>query len=80
MNNSLIRLNNVQRSYPIKAGRTWVLRNINLEIEPGEFISVMGPSGSGKTSLLNVLGMLDGGFEGEYWLDGWLEPNDEVRE
>jgi ABC-type lipoprotein export system ATPase subunit len=70
MNEPLIRLQHVQRSYPVKAGRTWVLRNINLDIEPGEFISVMGPSGSGKTSLLNVLGMLDGGFEGEYWLDG----------
>jgi ABC-type lipoprotein export system ATPase subunit len=70
MNEPLIRLHHVQRSYPVKAGRTWVLRNINLDIEPGEFISVMGPSGSGKTSLLNVLGMLDGGFEGEYWLDG----------
>jgi ABC-type lipoprotein export system ATPase subunit len=70
MNEPLIRLHRVQRSYPVKAGRTWVLRNINLDIEPGEFISVMGPSGSGKTSLLNVLGMLDGGFEGEYWLDG----------
>ncbi len=70
MNEPLIRLQRVQRSYPVKAGRTWVLRNINLDVEPGEFISVTGPSGSGKTSLLNVLGMLDGGFEGEYWLDG----------
>jgi ABC-type lipoprotein export system ATPase subunit len=70
MNEPLIRLHHVQRSYPVKAGRTWVLRNIKLDIGPGEFVSVMGPSGSGKTSLLNVLGMLDGGYEGEYWLDG----------
>jgi ABC-type lipoprotein export system ATPase subunit len=65
-----IKLVNVQRSYPLAGGRTWVLRNINAEVKPGEFVSIMGPSGAGKSSLLNVLGLMDSEFEGEYWLDG----------
>jgi putative ABC transport system ATP-binding protein len=64
----MIRLNNVEKSYPLQGGRSWVLRNINLEIGAGEFVSIMGPSGSGKTSLLNVLGLMDGEWQGEYWL------------
>ena len=43
-----------------------MLKDINLEVEEGEFISVMGPSGSGKSTLLNVIGMLDTFDEGEY--------------
>ncbi len=67
---ALIELKNVERSYPLAGGRSWVLRNINLAIGEGEFVSIMGPSGSGKTSLLNVLGLMDADFEGEYHLAG----------
>jgi ABC-type lipoprotein export system ATPase subunit len=66
----MIELRNVQRSYPIAGGRSWVLRQINLSIGAGEFVSIMGPSGSGKSSLLNVIGLMDGEFEGDYALDG----------
>jgi putative ABC transport system ATP-binding protein len=66
----MIELRNVQRSYPLAGGRTWVLRQINLAIGAGEFVSIMGPSGSGKSSLLNVVGLMDGEFEGDYLLDG----------
>lgn len=63
----MIRLRNLERSYKLPAGQTWVLRRINLEIREGEFITIMGPSGAGKSSLLNVLALLDDGWEGEYW-------------
>jgi len=66
----LVRLADVERSYPVAGSQVWVLRHINLEIQPGEFISVMGPSGAGKSSLLNVLGLMDGDWRGHYALDG----------
>ena len=66
----MISLKNIDRSYDTKAGRTWVLRQVTLDIGKGDFVSVMGPSGAGKSTLLNVLGMFDGGWSGEYWLDG----------
>ena len=66
----MIELRNLERSYPIASGRSWVLRNIKLDIAEGDFISITGPSGSGKTSLLNVLGMMDHDWSGEYVFDG----------
>lgn len=55
----MIKLNNITKYYTNKFINTYVLRNINLEIPEGEFLSVMGPSGSGKSTLLNIIGMLD---------------------
>jgi putative ABC transport system ATP-binding protein len=63
----MIRLNNLERSHKTRAGQTWVLRRISLEIREGEFITIMGPSGAGKSSLLNVLALLDDSWQGEYW-------------
>ena len=63
----MIKLENVEKSIPLAAGRNWILRNINLQIGAGEFLAVTGPSGSGKTSLLNVLGLMDSDWQGEYW-------------
>ena len=67
---SLVRLVDVERSYPLAGSKVWVLRHINLEIGQGEFVSVMGPSGAGKSSLLNVLGLMDTEWRGHYELDG----------
>jgi ABC-type lipoprotein export system ATPase subunit len=64
----MIRLRNIEKCYETKAGKNYVLRQINLDIEEGEFITFMGPSAAGKTTLLNILGMLDGAWEGEYYL------------
>ncbi|MBI9072225.1 MAG: ABC transporter ATP-binding protein [Melioribacteraceae bacterium] len=62
----MIQLKNITKYYKNKFIKTFVLRNINLEVKEGEFISVMGPSGSGKSTLLNIIGMLDAPSEGEY--------------
>jgi len=59
-------------------GRIFLLRDINLSIAKGEFVSIMGPSGSGKSTLLNVLGMLDDFDEGEYEFMG--QPVKKLKE
>jgi putative ABC transport system ATP-binding protein len=66
----MIQLRNVEKFYESGAGRTYVLRRVNLDVREGEFVSIMGPSGSGKSTLLSILGMLDGAFSGEYTLLG----------
>jgi ABC-type lipoprotein export system ATPase subunit len=63
----MIQLKNIERNYKTGAGYTWVLRRVSLDIQQGEFITVMGPSGAGKSSLLNVLALLDDQWTGEYW-------------
>jgi len=62
----LLELKNIFKWYNVGGTRTFVLKDINLTVEEGEFISIMGPSGSGKSTLLNVIGMLDDFEEGEY--------------
>lgn len=62
----LVQLKNLFKWVTVGGNRTFLLKDINLEVEEGEFISIMGPSGSGKSTLLNVVGMLDGFDEGEY--------------
>jgi len=66
----MIELKNIERSYKAGHTETWVLRRINLTIQPWEFLTIMGPSGAGKSSLLNVLGMLDDQWKGEFDFDG----------
>src|SRR5213080_4149393 len=66
----MIKLKNLERFYPLpKEKFFYVLRDINLEVQEGDFVSVMGPSGAGKSTLLHVLGMHDHGWTGEYFLD-----------
>ena len=62
----MIQLKNIFKWVNTGANRTFLLKDVNLEIGEGEFISIMGPSGSGKSTLLNVIGMLDEFNEGEY--------------
>lgn len=63
----MIKLNGIEKFYKNKFSKTYVLRNINMEIEEGEFVSIMGPSGAGKSTLLYILGMLDNPSNGEYY-------------
>ncbi len=67
---ALIKIQGLEKSYPYKGGRTFVLRQLALEVQEREFVTIMGPSGSGKSTLLAILGMLDGEFDGEYSFDG----------
>ncbi len=61
----MIRLENISKTYKTKEIETLALDNINLEVEDGEFISVMGPSGCGKSTLLNIIGLLDNPDQGK---------------
>jgi putative ABC transport system ATP-binding protein len=63
----LIQIKNLEKSFDAGGQRFFVLRRINLEIQPGEFVTIMGPSGAGKSTLLGILGMLDGAWSGEYY-------------
>ena len=71
---SLLHLSNVNKTY-FGAQPLHVLKGISLDIEEGEFVSIMGASGSGKSTLLNILGILDNYDEGEYILDNTLIKN-----
>ena len=74
----LITLRDIDKYYTSGFSRAYVLRNINLEVQEGEFISIMGPSGSGKSTLLNIIGMLEEPSNGEYYfLD---KPMHKIRE
>jgi len=66
----MIRLQNVEKVYRTEKIETLALNNINLEIQEGEFVSVMGPSGCGKSTLLNVMGLLDVPTQGTVQLNG----------
>src|SRR5579871_3826983 len=63
----MIELQHISKWLSIGGIRTFILKDINLSIRQGEFVSIMGPSGSGKSTLLNILGMLDEQSEGEYY-------------
>ena len=64
----MIALRNLEKSVKTGAGETFLLRRINFDVKPGEFISIMGPSGAGKSTLLHILGMHDTDWRGEYEL------------
>ena len=55
----MIKLTNLQKIYRTKEIETVALENVNLEVQQGEFLSIMGPSGCGKSTLLNIMGLLD---------------------
>ena len=66
----MIRLRHLNRVFPLKGGPFYALRDINLEIQEGDFLSIMGPSGSGKSTLLHILGLHDSAWSGEYDMVG----------
>lgn len=64
----MLKLTNIEKSVPFEGGRLWLLRQINLEIAAGDFISITGPSGAGKSTLLHILGLFDNDWTGDYQL------------
>lgn len=71
----MITLNNIHKSYFTGSNSLHVLKGISLDVQAGEFVSIMGSSGSGKSTLLNILGILDNYDKGSYHLDGQLVQN-----
>lgn len=71
----MISLKNINKSYRTEAISLHVLKDIDLEIDKGEYVSIMGASGSGKSTLLNILGILDNYDTGDYYLNGSLIKN-----
>ena len=69
MKKKLIQLNKINKSYQNGDQELRVLKDIDLEVEEGEFLAIMGPSGSGKSTLMNIIGLLDRASSGEYHLD-----------
>jgi ABC-type lipoprotein export system ATPase subunit len=62
----MISIRNLEKSYDTGGTKTYVLRQIDFDVAPGEFVTIMGPSGAGKSTLLAILGMLDGQWTGAY--------------
>lgn len=69
-NEVIIKLENVVRQFQMGDEVVNALKGVNLEIQEGEFVTIMGASGSGKSTLLNILGCLDSANSGDYYLDG----------
>ena len=65
-----IELSNIQKYYKVGKEKIHVLKDLNLQVESGEFLMIMGKSGSGKTTLLNVLGFLDKIDKGKFYFNG----------
>lgn len=66
----IIKLRQITRDFPLGNQVVKVLKGIDLDIMPNEYVALMGPSGSGKSTLMNLLGCLDTPTSGEYWLNG----------
>jgi putative ABC transport system ATP-binding protein len=66
----MIKLNNISKTYQTDKVETLALKDINLHVEKGEFVSIMGPSGCGKSTLLNLIGLLDQPGSGSIVVDG----------
>lgn len=64
---NMINMKDITKYYSAGVIKTYVLRDINLDVEEGEFLTIMGPSGAGKSTLLYILGMLDTPSAGEYY-------------
>lgn len=65
---SIIHLKNITKTYAIGEAVISVINDLSLDILEGEMVAIVGPSGSGKSTLMNIIGLLDNSYQGEYWL------------
>ena len=79
-NMPLMSVRGIEKSFPVGAGQSYVLRRITLDIKPGEFVSIMGPSGAGKSTLLHILGMHDSAWSRRVPPDGTPDPRAAAKE
>jgi putative ABC transport system ATP-binding protein len=70
MNDLVIQIHDLTRSYIMGSETVHALRGVSLEIRRNEYLAIMGPSGSGKSTMMNMIGCLDTPTSGEYWLNG----------
>lgn len=76
----MITLKNINKSYWIGENRLHVLKDVNLTVKQGDFVTILGASGSGKSTLMNIIGCMDNFDSGSYELDGLsITPNDKDR-
>ncbi len=74
----MIQLKDIDKYYDAKFQRTFVLKGIDLEVQQGEFVTIMGPSGAGKFTILNIIGFLDEQNQGDYLYLG--NPSNQLKE
>lgn len=74
----MIKLRDIDKFIDSKYQRTFILKGIDLDIEQGEFVTIMGPSGAGKSTLMNIIGMLDEQSQGEYYF--FDQPIHKIKE
>ncbi len=70
MSNEILKLENVEKNYDEQTESLHIIRNLNLSVKEGEFISILGRSGSGKSTLLNIMGLLDKADSGKIYIEG----------
>lgn len=68
--NKIIDMKQINKGYLLGTEKVPVLKNVDFQVEKGEFVAILGPSGSGKTTLMNIIGCMDVADSGEYYLDG----------
>lgn len=68
--NKIIDMRCINKGYMLGTEKVPVLKNVDFQVEKGEFVAILGPSGSGKTTLMNIIGCMDVADSGEYYLDG----------
>lgn len=66
----MIRLDGISKRFDLGETSVMALRDVSLQIAPGEFVAIIGASGSGKSTLMNILGCLDQPSSGDYFLEG----------